>query len=100
MGTIIELREDDWNGLCPNCRRPGLNMHENYKSHWSVCREHKLKWWTGYGLFSFPFTDDDGEWSRENGDKELQRNRYILKTYHTVKPFFWPREPQVAAGRS
>ena len=79
-------------GLRPKCHRQGINYHEDCNDHWSVCKTHKLKWWTGSGLFSFPFTDDEGEFSWENGEKLLKHNRFVLAGCRTVKPFYWPRE--------
>jgi hypothetical protein len=90
-GEIIQLREDDYFGLCPKCHRKGLNVREDRKNHWSVCEEHKLKWWTGYGIWSFPFTDDEGEWSWEKGEELLKCNRFMLAGCLTVEPFFWAR---------
>jgi hypothetical protein len=84
-------RNDDFIGLCPECHGRPLNVHADRKNHWSVCETHKLKWHTGYGLFSFPFTDDHGEWSWENGERVLERNRVLLASCQTVEPFFWPR---------
>ena len=92
MGDVREIRQDDYNGLCPKCHKGGLNMHSDRKTHWSVCEKHKLKWCTGYGLISFPFTDDYGEWSWDSGDELLKHNRFMLAGYRTVEPFFWPHE--------
>jgi hypothetical protein len=93
MSEVIQLREDDYNGLCPKCHSQGINYHEERDRHWSVCKKHKLKWWTG-SVFSFPFTDDDGEWSWDRGEELLKRNRFILASCRTVEPFFWPQRKQ------
>ena len=54
MSKIIQLREDDWSRFCPKCHRQGVMVHEDYKNHWNICKEHKLKWYTGHGIFFLP----------------------------------------------
>jgi hypothetical protein len=90
MDKIIQMRDDDYFGLCPKCHRKGIMRHSDRKTHWYVCEEHKLKWGPDQ-VFSFPYTDDDGPFSWEKGDELLKRNRFILAGYRTVEPFSWPR---------
>jgi hypothetical protein len=75
--NLIQLRDDDHFGLCPKCHRQGGNYHANRKDHWSVCKKHKLKWPTGSGLLSFPFTHDTGEFSWQAGEEVLKLNRFF-----------------------
>jgi hypothetical protein len=82
MAEVIELRQDDHNGLCPKCHRAGTYLLVGDWDIWFICETHKLKWYVGRGLF--------GPWYLMT-DEGVLRNEYRLAGHQAVKPFFHPR---------
>ena len=73
---ILRFPEPGKLGDCPKCGRNDgfLNI---YKSHWFVCKRHKMKWYAGYDLFS--------DW-RDETEEDWKRNEKILSQYQEVRP--------------
>jgi hypothetical protein len=80
MTNKIELRNMDnkvvtnFFGGCPHCGR-GDDYLNVGRSHWFVCREHKVKWLAGSNLFS--------SW-REETEEDWRRNAATLAEYREV----------------
>jgi hypothetical protein len=73
-------------GVCPQCRR-----HDGFanvgRSHWSFCREHRVKWWVGDNLFS--------SW-RDQTEEEQRRiyDEIGLGEFEKIEPLDVPEEPE------
>jgi hypothetical protein len=80
---IVELRQDDHNGLCPKCHRTDGYRYGDVPDIWFICKAHRMKWIVGSGLFS--------SWQYMS-DESLLRQKYLLADFQTVEPFFYPRE--------
>ena len=42
---------DDYFGVCPECGKSDGYINAG-RSHWFICKEHKIKWLVGCNLFS------------------------------------------------
>ncbi len=75
-GSILKFPEPGRLGDCPICGRNDgfLNL---FKSHWFICKRHKMKWYAGYDLY--PGWKDETE-------EDWQRNERILSQYQEVRP--------------
>jgi hypothetical protein len=77
-GLLLKFPKPGRLGDCPTCGRNDgfLNV---YKSHWCICRRHKVKWYVGYDLFP--------GW-REETEEDWKRNLQILSQYQEVRAKF------------
>jgi hypothetical protein len=75
-GLILDFPEPGKLGDCPKCGRNDgfLNL---YKSHWFICKRHRVKWYAGYDLFP--------GW-RDETEEDWKRNEKILSQYREVRP--------------
>lgn len=87
-GKLIEFPEPNRLGDCPVCGRNNgyLNV---FKTHWYICRKHRLKWYAGYDLFP--------TWRQETR-KDWERNLNILSQYTEVMARYRTR-PSKDEGR-
>lgn len=79
MGEVVPLREREipFDGGCPICWRCLiLNVG---RTHWGVCRTHRVKWEIGSNLYS--------GWHYENEDIWAS-NAETLAKYRLIKPVF------------
>jgi hypothetical protein len=74
-GAIVVFPEPGKLGDCPVCGRNDgfLNV---YKTHWFICKRHKLKWYAGYDLFPGWRNETSVDW---------QRNEALLAGYREVR---------------
>jgi hypothetical protein len=74
-GLLLRFPKPGRLGDCPRCGRNDgfLNI---YKSHWFICKRHKLKWYAGYDLFP--------GWRNET-EEDWKRNLQILSQYQEVR---------------
>ena len=83
-GLILKFPKPGKLGDCPRCGRNDgyLNV---YKSHWFICKRHKMKWYAGYDLFP--------GWQNET-EEDWKRNVRILSQYQEVRAKYRrPRTP-------
>ena len=81
MSEVIQLRKNDYWGLCPKCK--GEPLFRNVKrTHWAACDTHKVTWLVGDNLFS--------GWQDETPEI-WEANCLVLSGYGVVKPFFYER---------
>jgi hypothetical protein len=89
VGEVVSLEDrkaafgNSPDGVCPTCKRDGLMLNV-HKTHWLVCRQHKVKWCVGSNLYS--------NWQHET-EEDWQRNTHELEGYAEVKPFH-PSQPR------
>ena len=75
-GLVLRFPEPGKLGDCPKCGRNDGYLNVG-KSHWFICRRHKLKWYAGYDLFQ--------TWQEETED-DWNRNSKVLSQYAEVRP--------------
>jgi len=75
-GLVVKFPEPGRLGDCPKCGRNDGYLNVG-KSHWFICRRHRLKWYAGYDLFP--------TWQRET-EEDWKRNLKILSQYQEVRP--------------
>jgi hypothetical protein len=77
---------DDHFGLCPKCHETDGFVNAG-KSHFFICKVHKLYWFVGANFFS--------SWKEQT--EEEQRKIWEdtgMEHFEEVKPFLYPRPPE------
>lgn len=68
--------DDHLFGVCPHCG--GSDGYVNLgRAHWHVCHKHRVKWCSGFNLFS--------SWRRET-EADWRANREGIAAYEEVLP--------------
>jgi hypothetical protein len=74
-GLILKFPKPGRLGDCPRCGRNDGHLNV-YKSHWFICKRHKMKWYAGYDLFP--------SWQEET-EEDWRRNAKTLSLYQEVR---------------
>lgn len=78
-------REPDRFGGCPTCGGDDGCLNVG-RSHWFVCRRHKVRWFVGANLFSSWRHEEEWDW---------EENARVLEGYEEVEPLM-PEPPEDA----
>jgi hypothetical protein len=73
-GEDLQDEDEHYFGVCPTCGKSDGNLNIG-RNHWSHCKKHKTKWYTGSNLFS-AWKDEPAELHEENAA--------LLSEYSTV----------------
>lgn len=74
-----ETPEVDYWGVCPTCHKNNGYINVG-RSHWFFCKEHKVCWCAGIGLFS-PADDETLK------TQEAVYNELGMQNYKEVEPY-------------
>jgi ssDNA-binding Zn-finger/Zn-ribbon topoisomerase 1 len=86
MSTETLLRDSFHFGACPDCDKECRAYQSEYRnvgrSHYFMCRVHRVFWWVGSNLFS--------SWTLES-EETWRENERLLGTFRKVKasPHAW-----------
>jgi hypothetical protein len=74
------MASDGYFGVCPICK--GTDGYVNIgRSHWSICKQHRARWFIGENVFSSWHDKTESEQQRE-------REEIGFDAFTDVKPFY------------